>query len=83
LYKFTELNRFHEKAGKYFLLQNLQKYQKKKARVSHKFFAMNLETNIFTPENQLFGQTKKGKNKNKKTFCKAILPVLTASPKKQ
>jgi len=77
-----ELNRFHEKPRKYFLLQNLQKYQKKKARVSHLFFATNLEKNILTPETNFFLQTKKEKKegKKRKNFCKAILPVLTATP---
>jgi len=45
--------------------------------LSHLFFEANLEKNILTPDNKLFSA--KQKTKNKKNFCKAILPVLTAS----
>jgi len=44
--------------GKHFLLQNLPKYQKKKARMSHLFFETNLEKNILTPDKKLFSAKK-------------------------
>jgi len=63
----TELIRFHKKVRKYFLLQTLPKYQKKKARFLHLFFETNLEKNILNPDNKLFSakKTKKQKNNNK------------------
>jgi len=66
----TELIRFHEKARIHFLLQNLQKYQKKKAWVSHLFFETNLEKIFLTPDNKLFSQKKKEEKESQKTFAK-------------
>jgi len=73
----TELIGFREKVRKHFLLDNLRTYQKKKAMVSNRFFEANLEKNILTPDNKSFSAKKK--ERKKKNFCKAILPVLTAS----
>jgi len=54
------------------------------ARVANLFFEINREKNILTPDNKLFSakkeEKKHQKKKRKKNFCKAILPVLTASP---
>jgi len=40
-----------------------------KARVSHWFFATNLEKNISTPENQLFSANQKKKKKTSAKLC--------------
>jgi len=66
----TELIRFHEKVRKHFLLQNLAKYQKKKAWVSHLFFETNLAKNILTPDYKLFSAKEERKKKKKKTSAK-------------
>jgi len=50
----------------------LQKYQKKKARVSHQFFAMNLEKDISTPENQLFFRKPNKKKKNMQSYTPCL-----------
>jgi len=60
---------------KHFLLQNLQKYQKKKARVSHWFFAKNLEKNILSPENQLSSANPPPKKTSAKLYSLSYQPV--------
>jgi len=67
----TELIRFHEKARKHFLLQNLPKYKKKKARVSHLFFKTNLKKKNLNPDNKRFS-TKKRKKEEKKEEKKLL-----------
>jgi len=60
------------------------KISEKKGRVSHLFFETNLGKKIDlkkqTKKTFLNKPKKKQKGKEKKYFCKAILPVLTASP---
>jgi len=76
----TELIRFHEKVRKHFLLQNLAKYQKKKASLSHLFFEKNLEKNILTPNYKLFPQKYKKQKKQKKQTTTAKLYSLSSQP---
>jgi len=78
----TELIRFHEKARNHFLLHNLPKYQKKKARVSHLFFETNLEKNILTPDNKLFSAKNKEKKKRKK-ILQSYTPCLDSQSVKK
>jgi len=75
LQKLTDPDRFHEKARKHFLTKDLQKHRKIKDSVSHYIFETDLEK-IEPKKHKHFMQ----KKKKKKTFRKAILPVLTASP---
>jgi len=59
---------------KHFLLQNLPKYIKKKARVSNLFFEMNLEKNILTPDNKLFSSKQERRKKNLKKLVQRYTP---------
>jgi len=65
----TKLIRFHEKARKHFLLQNLQKYHKKKGSESYLIFEANLEKKL-TPKNKLFPAKQDKKKKKKKKNIK-------------
>jgi len=68
------------KSAQTFFTPELAKISKKEGHGVHFFFEKNLEKNILTPYNKLFWPKEEKKTTKKKNFCKAILPVLTASP---